>query len=49
MLLIFKDYSYRSIMGATEKRRESGAGVAMAEGIGGIWNRQGWEMGVYQG
>ena len=43
-----KEGSVRSIIGATEKRRESGAGVAVIGGIGGtesVWLGGG---GVYQ-
>lgn len=33
----------RSIIGATEKRRDSGAGMAVIGGIG-IWSRWGWDI-----
>jgi|GEM_PF-5966746 len=38
---------FQSIIGATEKRRESGAGVAVIGGIGGL-ESVGRKTGVYQ-
>ena len=44
----FQQEAAQSIIGATEKRRESGAGVLKIGDIG-VENRCGWEVGgVYQ-